>query len=99
MCFPAALLGLGQPGPAQRQVVALAATAGEDDLVGAAIQDLGDPIAGIVQRAPRAPPDPVHTGRIAPIFQPVGAHRLEHPWIDGRRRGIVQVHGEDVIQL
>src|SRR5712692_7287993 len=90
--FPAVQLRLRERAAQECQVVALAAAARKDDLVGAAIQQLGDAVAGIVQGASGATADAVDTGWITPVLQPVRSHGLEHPRIDGRGSRIVEVY-------
>jgi hypothetical protein len=64
---PPVLLGLRQGAAPDGQVVALAAAAREDDLVGPTVQDLGNTISRIVERASRPTADAVHARRVAPI--------------------------------
>ena len=89
--LPAALLRQRHCAALDGQVVTLAAAAGEDDLVGAAVQHLGGAIPGTVERAPSATTDGVDARRIAPVLEPVRAHRLEHARIDRRGRGVVEI--------
>ena len=91
--LPAALFRQRDGAAFDRQVVAFATAAGEDDLVGAAVQHLRAAVARIVERSPSATANGVHARRISPVFQPVLPHRLEHARIHGRRRRIVEVHG------
>ena len=74
-----------------RCVVRLGATAGEDNLVGAAFQRLRHNIPGIFQRLPGPLPNGVDAGRVAEGFLQVRQHGLQRLRPKGRGCGVVQI--------
>ncbi len=62
----------------QRQVVAFGAAAGEDHFGGATVQQLGNLLAGMLDRRPRLLALPVDGRGIPKLLEVVRTHRLEH---------------------
>ena len=80
----------------QRQVVAFGAAAGENDLRGTAVQQLGNLLTRVLDRGARLLSLLVDGRRVAEPLEEVRTHRLKHLG-QKRRRGVVveidAVHG------
>ena len=74
-----------------RQVVALGAAAGEQDLARAAVEDLGDGVARFVERAARNAAVAIQARRVAPALSEIRQHRLEDTLVEGRSGGVIQI--------
>ncbi len=75
--------------PQQRQVVAFGAAAGEDDLRRTAVQQIGNLLAGALDRCPRLLPLLVNRRGVAKLLEEVRTHRLKH--LGQKRSGSVVV--------
>src|SRR5207244_10327049 len=69
--LPAALLRLRHGAALDRQVVAFAAAAGENDFICPAVENLSASIAGVVECSPRTTTPGVDARRVAPLLEPV----------------------------
>ena len=88
------VVAVGSPGERHaldRQVVALGAAAGEQDLARAAVEHLGDRVARLVQRSAGDAAMAVQARRVAPALAEIRQHRLEDTLVEGRCGGVIQV--------
>ena len=77
--------------PEDREVVGLGAAAGEDDLGGAAAEQLGHRLARALDRRPRLLSMMVDGRRVAEVLAEVGPHGLQHLGQHGRGRVVVEI--------
>jgi len=85
-----ALVELG--GALDGQVVGLGGTRGPDHLTRVGTDQGGDMLAGNLDGLLGSPAIGMAAGGgVAELFVQVGQHRLNHPGIDGGRRGVVQI--------
>ena len=82
--------GLGQS--EERQIVALGASAGEDDFGGTAVHKIGDMLAGLLDRGARLLALLVDGRGIAELLQEVGLHGRKHLRQKGAGRVVVEIH-------
>ena len=78
-------------GAGDRRVVALGPAAGEDHLTRPAPDDLGDPVACLVDRPPRVAGEAVRAARVAEPLGQEREHRLHRFGPHRRRRGVIEV--------
>ena len=72
-------------------VVGLGPPAGEDDLLGQAADEIGDPLPGGLHRLAGLLSEFVNRRGVAEVLEKVRRHGLQHPWIHSRRGVVVQV--------
>ncbi len=76
-------------GALEREVVGFRGSAGEDDLLGVAVDELGDLLAGLFDRFLGLPSElMVAAGGVAEFFDEVGQHRIEDSGVH-RCRGVI----------
>jgi len=80
----------GGYGAEEREVVALGAAGGKDDLRRVGVQQAGDGVAGAVDGGARALALLMDGAGIAKLFEKVGAHGVKH--FRQQRRGGVRIH-------
>src|SRR5258708_6989450 len=95
MCrdYPTALilLACSQHRTAQRQVIAFAAAACEDDLFGRTVQDIRNAGPRRFNRTLSFASEVMRRRRITVVFREIGQHRLDNARIGGCGRSMVQV--------
>src|SRR5206468_3482773 len=72
-------------------VVGLGRAGGEDDLVGAGVEQGGDPFAGGLERLPRLPAEAVGAGGVAVGAFEEGPHRLGGGGTEGGGGVVVEI--------
>src|SRR5438876_1056326 len=77
---------------AEREIVGLSASAGEDDLAGMGTDRVCDLLARAVHEGSRCPSLGVDARRIAVRLAKHAGHRLGDFRVDGGRRGVVEIH-------
>ena len=89
------MLGLSpRPPDAQnREIVALSAAGGDDDLVGSRAHTSGDPLASLIERGSRIATPAMDARWIAEPSVPERRHRLEHLAADGGGGGVIEIDG------
>ena len=75
-----------------REVVGLAARAGENYIRRLRVYQRRDLRARRVHSLARLAPEPVQAVRVAVALREVGKHRLRHPWVYPRRRRIIKIN-------
>ena len=88
-----ALLAVHLRDALDRQVVRFGRAAREDDFLRAGANQIGHLLAGSLHRLLGFPAERVvAAGGVAEVLCEVRRHRLEHPWVDGRRGVVVHVN-------